>query len=174
MNANVIFTKQTKDALANLSDLSVRERGRLRFTRLKELDASGVLSKAKNRADVARLVGYTEEQARKGYTWVSSLIARGHLVETIQEWTPNGRRLAEYHVSGTPDYSYSHGEHRRRKDKAKKGAGIAMKNITDDTLRSTTPVKVELSKDGLLVRVEGLDAQQAQELVVGIAKVVGD
>ena len=54
------FAKKTQESMGK--DLSVRKKGKILFTRLKELDESGVLSKAQTRADVARLAGYPEER----------------------------------------------------------------------------------------------------------------
>ena len=76
------FTKKTLDKMKK--DMSVREKGKVLFARLQELEADGTLSKAKTRADVARLVGYPEERAKAGYAWVSNLIRRGHVSEIAQ------------------------------------------------------------------------------------------
>lgn len=89
MDARVIFSKETKRKMQK--DMTVREKGGVLFDRLEELDKDGTLSKAKSRADVATMVGYSNERAKAGYAWVSNLIRRGHLTETILSWSPSGR-----------------------------------------------------------------------------------
>lgn len=48
--SRIIFRKETKEQMKK--DMSVREKGKVLFARLQELEADGTLSKAKSRADV--------------------------------------------------------------------------------------------------------------------------
>lgn len=181
------FTRKTQDEMNK--GMPVREKGKVLFARLKELEADGTLSKAKTRADVARLVGYSEERAKAGYSWVSNLISRGHISETIQEWTPSGKMIAEYHTTGTmPDYNY--GEASRRKAKKKVGqelrrwqdkveAGyIPQAPILDydttpqviERARVGNPVKIEITRGDMTIKVEMEDHEQASKLITTIMK----
>ena len=100
------------------TDQNVRELGRIKFDRLKELDKTGELLKATCRADVATLVGYNEDESKKGYSWVSNMILRGHLNERMLGITPSGKTSYEYSLTGTqPLYKYE--EHRNRKTEKK-------------------------------------------------------
>lgn len=183
------FTKKTQDKMKK--DMSVREKGKVLFARLQELDEDGTLSKAKTRADVARLVGYSEERAKAGYAWVSNLIKRGHLSETIQEWTPSGRMVAEYHTTGSvPDYGYE--EVNRRKAKKKVGQELRRwqdkvaagqipqspvfqvykeTQIPVDTPPSIVmPIKIEITRGDMTIRVELAEVEQATNLITTIMK----
>lgn len=173
------FTKKTQEAMNK--DMTVREKGKILFARLEELDNDGTLSKAKTRADVARLVGYPEERAKAGYAWVSNLIRRGHLSETIQEWTPSGKMVAEYHITGSvPDYGYE--EVNRRKNKKKRGQQIAKAEIpsvySDSQIepqiieRATInkPIKIEITRGDTTIKVEIDDYEQASKLITTIMK----
>ena len=181
------FTKKTQEDMKK--DMSVREKGKVLFARLQELDEDGTLSKAKTRADVARLVGYSEERAKAGYAWVSNLIRRGHVSETIREWTPSGNMIAEYHTTGSaPDYGYE--EVNRRKAKKKVGQELRRwqdkvaagyipqapepqvcdkKQVASDT-KIAAPIKIEITRGDMTIRVEMEDYEQASKLITTIMK----
>lgn len=178
--SKVTISKDTKKK----NEISVREKGKILFARLQELDADGTLSKAKTRADVARLVGYSEERAKAGYAWVSNLIRRGHVSETIQEWTPSGKMIAEYHTTGSaPDYGYE--EVNRRKAKKEKIASEwttqQNKEASEQTKRWTKPpiieqvtisepIKIEITRGNMSIKVEIDDYEQASKLITTIMK----
>ena len=176
------FTEKTQDKMKK--DMSVREKGKVLFARLQELEADGTLSKAKTRADVARLVGYTEERAKAGYSWVSNLISRGHIRETILEWTPSGKMVAEYHTTGSmPDYGYEEVNRRRAKKKVgqelrrwqdKVEAGYIPqvydeKQVASDT-KIATPIKIEITRGDMTIKVEMDSHEQASKLITTIMK----
>lgn len=161
------FTKKTQEDMKN--NMSVREKGKVLFARLQELDSDGTLSKAKTRADVARLVGYTEERAKAGYAWVSNLIRRGHIRETILEWTPSGKMVAEYHTTGSaPDYGYE--EVNRRKAKKQVIAKVAEEAIEREKVIANTPIKMEITKGDMIIKVEFAEVEQATNLITTIMK----
>lgn len=164
------FTKKTQDKMKK--DMSVREKGKVLFARLKELDADGTLSKAKTRADVARLVGYSEERAKAGYAWVSNLIRRGHLSETLQEWTPSGKMIAEYHVTGSmPDYGY---EEVNRRKAMKEKVAEEWKKWQDKmpvlSEEKPTNIKIEITRGDMTIKVEMDSHEEASKLITTIMK----
>ena len=184
------FSKKTQEAMNK--NMGVMKKGKVLFARLQELDSDGTLSKAKTRADVARLVGYSEERANAGYAWVSSLIKRGYVSETVQGWTPNGKMIAEYHMTGSkPDYGYERVKRRRAKDKAgqelrrwqdKVAAGYIPqspeipetqvfdeKQVADDT-KITTPIKIEITRGDMTITVEFAEVEHATNLIATILK----
>lgn len=161
------FTKKTQDKMNK--NMSVREKGKILFARLQELEADGTLSKAKSRADVARLVGYPEERAKAGYSWISNLISRGHVSETIQEWTPSGKMIAEYHTTGSmPAYGYE--EVGRRKAKKQAIAKVAEETIKREKVIANTPIKMEITKGDMTIKVEFAEVEQATNLITTIMK----
>lgn len=161
------FTKETQEDMKK--DMSARKKGKALFARLQELENDGTLSKAKTRADVARLVGYSEERAQAGYVWVSNLIRRGHLSETIQEWTSSGKMVAEYHLSSTkPDYDYE--EAKRRKEKNKTIAKAAEEAIEQEKVISSTPIKLKIAKGDMVIKIEVAAVEQATNLITTIMK----
>lgn len=161
------FTKKTKEQMKK--DMSVREKGKVLFARLQELEADGTLSKAKSRADVARLVGYPEERAKAGYSWVSNLISRGHIRETILEWTPSGKMVAEYHTTGSmPNYTYE--EVGKRKAKKQAIAKVAEETIEREKVIANTPIKMEIAKGDMTIKVEFTEVEQVTNLITTIMK----
>ena len=161
------FTKKTQDKMKK--NMSVREKGKILFARLQELENDGTLSKAKSRADVARLVGYPEERAKAGYAWISNLIRRGHVRETILEWTPSGKMVAEYHTTGSmPDYGYE--EVNRRKRKKQAIAKVAEETIEREKVIANTPIKIEITRGDVTIKVEFTEAEQATNLITAIMK----
>lgn len=185
--SKIFFSKETQEKMEK--DMSIREKGKVLFARLQELDADGTLSKAKSRADVARLVGYTEERAKAGYAWVSNLIRRGHVSETIQEWTPSGKMVAEYPTTGSvPDYGYEEVNRRKAKKKVwqeprrwqdKVATGYVPqapepqvydeKQVATDT-KTITPIKIEITRGDMTIRVEIDSHEEASKLITTIMK----
>mgnify|MGYP007022363187 CR=1 FL=1 len=163
------FTKKTQDKMKK--GMSVREKGKILFARLQELEEDGTLSKAKSRADVARLVGYPEERAKAGYAWVSNLIRRGHVSETIQEWTPSGKMVAEYHITGSaPDYGYE--EAKRRKAKKEKIASewVKLMPMREVEEKKPTNIKIEITRGDMSIKVEMDNHEEASKLITTIMK----
>lgn len=173
--SRIIFKKEIQEAMEK--GLSVRQRGKLLFSRLQELDNNGMLSKAKNRADVATMVGYTTEQAKAGYGWVSNLIHRGNLNEIVQEWTPSGKMVAEYHVAKSPDYDYQ--ETKRRRDSKKKHAEQVARELANwqkqapilaEEKAATNPIKIEITRGDMTIKVEMDSHEEASKLITTIMK----
>lgn len=181
MDARITFSKETRAKMDR--GMTVREKGRVMFDRLKELDQDGTLSKAKSRADVARLVGYSNQRAKAGYAWVSNLLRRGHLTETILEWSPSGRAECEYHITDTkPDYGYEEVNRRREK----KGVGQELRRWQDKVAagyipqapespiieRATinNPIKVEITRGDTTIKVEMGDYEKVSEIVKEVLK----
>lgn len=173
------FRKETKEAMER--PISVREKGKVLFARLEELDRDGMLSKAKSRADVAALVGYQKERAKAGYAWVSNLIRRGHMTETIRGYSPSGVADCEYHLSNTrPDYGYEGQErHRARKKAVAKVAEEAVRQglveqmpVLDNLVAQTKVVatKVEIAKGDITIRLELYDADKLASLIKQLLK----
>ncbi len=174
------FTKKTQDQMKK--DMSVREKGKVLFARLQELEEDGTLSKAKTRADVARLVGYSEERAKAGYAWISNLIRRGHVRETILEWTPSGKMVAEYHTTGSmPDYGYEEvGRRKAMKEKMSSSEWKKWQNheieapIHKDTTieapNKNASIKMEIAKGDITIKVELAEVEQATNLITTIMK----
>ena len=131
----------TKDTMKRAGKMTPRERGKLLFARLEEAERDGRLGKAKDRRDVAEIAGY-ERDAVAGYNWVSSLISRGNMSETLRGWGKNGVREAEYHLAKRPDYEY-----RKSKKKAPTVLVNPIPMPTTITPVVNTPVETPAKKE---------------------------
>lgn len=170
-------------------DQNVRELGRIKFDRLKELGETGELLKATCRIDVAALVGYNEDESKKGYSWVSNMIARGHLNERVLGITPSGKALYEYSLTGTqPLYGYEERRNKKTEKKARQElrrwqdkveAGYIPqspepqvydeKQIASDT-KNIMPIKIEITRGDISIKVETDGYEQAIKLITTILK----
>lgn len=185
--SKITLTEETKNKMKK--GMSIREKGRVLFARLQELDANGTLSKAQTRADVARLVGYSEERATAGYAWVSSLIRRGYISETLRKLTPNGKMIAEYHTTGSvPDYDYEQVNRRKTEKKVvqelrrwqdKLAAGqipqVPDPQVFDEKqvaseITTTNPIKIEITRGDTNIKVEMDNYEQAGKLITTVLK----
>ena len=134
--SRIIFRKETKEKMEQ--GLRGKALGRVRLEKLKELSDNGKLSGAKNRLDVAHLLGYTEENASNrgaGYGWVSNMVSKGYLVEAVNGFDRDGSPNYLYYLSSKVA---SYGGRSKRADRKKKA----------ETSRYTfnQPIKVEQPK----------------------------
>lgn len=99
------------------NNLAPRERGRLRYQRLIELENSGKISLLTTRKELAQAVGYSPDNAT-GVSWVNTMINRGYLSETLRGFE-NGEFRKEFHTTGkVPDYDNEAAKKpRKRKNK---------------------------------------------------------
>ena len=151
--------------------LNKRQRGRLRFERLKEASENGELQKAKTRADVARLVGFTSAQYKTGYSWVMNMITRKHLIERISGIGKNGRAEYEYHIGTDPDYNLVGANKGREKAKqrikdAMSGRCFARTDEAPALLNNT--MRVIIKHRDTTIELEQVECSTAINLVVEV------
>lgn len=95
MKAKVILT----DNFRRLAEegLNRTERGRLAYTRFRELAETGRLSKATSRQELTNLLGFTDELSVSAKNWAYNYIHNGYVQETLLGIS-NGRALYNYTV----------------------------------------------------------------------------
>ena len=87
MEARVILSKETKEKMGK--PLSAWQKGELRWRKLEEAEKEGKLILCSNRHEVAAIGGFPSYgqsnpvQRHRGYAWVSGLIRRGMIEETL-------------------------------------------------------------------------------------------
>ena len=112
--SRILFTKETREKMEK--GLNSRQKGKLRWEKLKEAEANGRLGMAKSRYDLGRLVGYSEADRKKGYQWACNMIQRGHIKEHIYEFDSYGRAVYEYHLGTEPDFDASGVKNAKRRN----------------------------------------------------------
>lgn len=164
--SRLTFTKETKDKISK--GLNRRQQGKLRFEKLKEAEENGLLQKAKTRIEVAQLAGFTREQYKTGYSWVSNMLIRKHLIERISGIGMNGRAEYEYHLGSDPDYS----NHKAAKARAKidKQPEIIVDNIETKSQVIASVAKLEIIRGDLSIKIEFANDTNVIELVKQLLK----
>ena len=107
--SRILFTKETKEKLNK--PLTVTEKGKLRWQKVKDAEASGKISNIHNRYELGYLAGY--DKPNTGYSWASNMIQRGHISETFLGIDASHRATYEYHVIGEPDFDRKHARNGR-------------------------------------------------------------
>ena len=149
-------------------ELSVRERGRIMFNKLRELEETGDLAKANCRADVATLVGYSEDEAKAGYSWVSNMIARNHLAEKTLGLSPSGKIMYSYSLTGSePLYNYE--EARDYKTKKLENQRIWAEE-NKPVVEKKNLIEIKISKGDINFELELSSIEQVGELIKTIMK----
>ena len=149
---------------------NVIERGKVLFDKLKELEKEGTLEKARSRADVATLVGYASDQAKSGsgYSWVSNLIHRGHLVETIIGKTSSGYARYCYKLGETePRYGHDGPRHKKA---IKKNIENSMPILDNKQMFNLDTIKIKVTRGDTSIDIEMVDSDKAISLITTILK----
>lgn len=176
--SRLTFRKETKEAIEK--ELTPKEKGELRWERLKELEKDGRLSLVKTRKELAAAAGYDEDELHQGVSWVFRLINNGHITETLLGFNNKTKTPEyEYHLTNKePLYRIGRpkqhpkeevkGEWKWRRWQDKVATGQipqAPSIIIDDTA-----IKVELTKGDILIKIELKDYKQASNLIKEILK----
>ena len=156
------FTRETKEKMEK--GLNRRQAGRLRFERLKEAENEGLLGKVETRIGVARLVGFTDAQYKTGYSWVSNLVTRKHLSETIRGFDEHGRARYEYHIIGDPTYTVV----RKKSNKNSKTVKPQNVAISVKTEERQTVCKLEITKGETTIKVELPTTQDVISVITNV------
>lgn len=164
--SRLTFTKETKDKISK--GLNRRQQGKLRFEKLKEAEENGLLQKAKTRIEVAQLAGFTKEQYKTGYSWVSNMLVRKHLIERISGIGMNGRAEYEYHLGSEPDYSnYSAAKARA---KINKQPEVVVDEVETKPQVIASVAKLEIVRGDLSIKIEFANDTNVIELVKQLLK----
>lgn len=168
--SRLTFTKETKDKISK--GLNRRQQGKLRFEKLKEAEENGLLQKAKTRIEVAQLAGFTREQYKTGYSWVSNMLIRKHLIERISGIGMNGRAEYEYHLGSDPDYEMKGVIASRKKNNKEAEEVIVMNTRIPEPKPQVlaSAIKMEITKGNLSIKVDITDSNIALDLIKQLLK----
>ena len=132
MDARVIFSKEFLDKTKS-KDLTPRQKGKIWFDRLTELDNSGEINKCTNRTELGRAVGIEDDT--KAYRWVANLVNRKHVSETLVS-TEGGKKKYEYRIAHK---RYTYGKRNR-----------GNKNVVEERTEQLQRIHDEAVKWGLV------------------------
>ena len=128
MDARVIFSKEFLDKTKG-NELTLRQKGKIWFDRLTELDNSGEINKYTNRTELGRAVGIDDDT--RAYRWVANLVNRKHVSETLVA-TENGKKKFEYHIAHK---RYGYGKRNRSKKNRVEERAEQLQRIHDEAVK---------------------------------------
>lgn len=95
MNGRVIFSKDFLNKTQQ--PLTHKQLGELRVQKIIEAEKDGRLAKARNRTEVAELIGISKDRVAVANSWVYRQISLGYMTETLLQFDKNHRPEYEYH-----------------------------------------------------------------------------
>lgn len=93
-----------EEATISTKRLSRRQKGKLRWEKLMENVVDGKLVSCTSRNDIIKLVGYSRKEHHSGYSWVTNMITRNHLIEKRVGTDKRGMAIYEYKIGSQPNY----------------------------------------------------------------------
>ena len=168
--SRLTFTKETKEKMNK--PLSHFEKGKLRWERLRELEEDGSLKKARNRKELSSMLGLGYGYGA-GYGWITNMIKRGHIKETMLKVDGYNQPECEYSIIGQPDYQpYGNAAKRAKRKSTKvkpvKATKPTVKQSSPET-QTTTP-KVAIRYKDLTIELEQVDYTFLENLIKSIVK----
>lgn len=170
--SRLTFTKETKEKMSK--GLNKRQKGELRWKKLKEADTNGELAFVKNRYEVARLCGFTESQKKTGHSWVTRKILNHQLQETLGGIGKDGRMEYEYHIIADPDYEFRGVKEQRQREKE---LGTRLNKPLEPVVQiskvpnnNPTVYRVEIVRGDTTIKVELANYAEVSEFVKTILK----
>lgn len=164
--SRLTFTKETKEKMNK--PISHFEKGRLRWERLEELERTGKLNSARNRKDISSMLGLGDGYGA-GYSWVSNMINRKHLSETLVGFNRSNQPEYEYHITNQPDYNFGGNTSKATKTR-KKTSPVTKINIKS---QSTEPEKntarVVIRYKELTIELEEFDVKIIENIIEKLA-----
>ena len=149
MNGTVIFSKDfLKKTKTNITPT---QKGNLRTEKIAEAERSGRLSLAKNRTEVAEIVGIPENQPSVANAWVYRQIKIGKLSETLVKFDENNKPEYEYHY-----YENKVAKPYRTKKKIKT-------TITPEVIKKVKPTETKKTEEPVKEKKEVVPVAKKQE-----------
>lgn len=141
------------------------KRGELRWKRIKEYEDNGTLSKARNRMDIVEMLG-AERKYNAVYTWVSNMITRGFMKETMTGVGINGKMEYEYHTVKTPTFNPAKNAHKGRKVMEKSTPKAVAIPVID---KEPKQAKVVIRYKELSIELDGVNETIIENIVDRLA-----
>lgn len=163
--SRLTFTKETKEKMER--PLNHFQRGELRWKRIKEYEDNGTLSKARNRMDLVEMLG-AERKYNAVYSWISNMVTRGFIKETMTGVDANGKMEYEYHTVRTPNFSPASNAHKGCKVTEKPTPKAVAIPVID---KEPKQAKVVIKYNDLTIELENIDRETIEGIVEKLALV---
>ena len=150
------------------------KKGKLRWNKLKELEADGKLMSARNRQDIIGMMGLSKGYGAP-YTWVSNMISKGYIKEVLTGFDKTQRPEYEYHLVGQPNYSYKDRAEKTKATKEKKKA-MESKPVTTPltmgkvyTVPTNDGTKMVIKYKDLVIELENVSTDMVERIIATLA-----
>lgn len=176
MSVGFKLSKETQDKMSK--GLSSRERGRLMWERLEEIYNNGQLQYLKNRNEVAAAVGFTKDQKKRGYGWVTNMINRKHLDEVSMGINANGKMEYQYFLcSNRPNYKRGRSSNARKvkseelRERMAEAQPLTIVPAESDVKTTTNDnIRLTIERGDVKITIENFDTDFATKLVLNMLK----
>lgn len=157
---------KVKVRMAKKGKMSSREKGKIQYDKLCELYEQGALKRVPSRLKLGRLAGY-EGPNHKCVGWVNNMLVRGYIDEKLIS-LPNGTITREYSITDKkPEYNLAKARIEKRRKPQPIEETVELPNAVETT---GTPIKIEVSKGDMVVKMELFNDKEAVELVKQLLK----
>lgn len=164
--SRLIFSKETKDKME--TPINHFKRGELRWRRIKEYEDGGNLSKARSRMDIVEMLG-SERKYNAVYNWVSNMITRGFIKETILGLGSDGKMEYEYHTIKSPNFSPAKNANKGRKVSSKPNKIVPEVVALPVVKEEPKKAKVAIRYRELTIELENVDETIIERIVDKLA-----
>ena len=108
----------------------------------------------------------TDERYKTGYSWVSNLVTRGHLSETIRGFDEHNKATYEYHIIDNPTYTIRRGKTKRNNQVKVSKPERIMTSVTEVNDQRT--YKLEITEGDMSIKVELPTAQDVITVITNV------
>lgn len=164
--SRLTFTKETKDKME--TPINHFKRGELRWKRIEEKETDGTLSKARNRLDIVEMLG-SERKYGAVYNWVSNMITRGFIKETLFGLGSDGKMEYEYHTIKSPNFSPAKNANKGRKVSSKPNKMVSEVVAIPVVKEEPKKAKIVIRYKELTIELENVDETIVERIVDKLA-----
>ena len=164
--SRLIFSKETKDKME--TPINHFKKGELRWKRIEEKEADGTLSNARNRMDLVEMLG-SERKYGAMYNWVSNMITRGFIKETMLGFGSDVKMEYEYHTIKSPNFSPAKNANKGRKVSSKPNKMVPEVVALPVVKEEPKKAKVVIRYKELTIELENVDETIIERIVDKLA-----
>ena len=166
--SRLTISKETQNKIDK--PISHFKKGQLRWKKLEELEKGGQLKQAKNRLDIVEMLGYSRGY-NACYTWVSHLITRGNIQETLYGLNKDGRMEYEYSIIKSPLFDPADRAKPNKVSKVKTVSVVEKPKpiVTNKITVIDNKAKVIIRYNELTIELEDIDQTTIENLVERLA-----
>ena len=142
--------------------LSKRAKGQIKWGNIVDASEDGRLDKCRTRRDLAKLAGYQDNEMHSGYSWVTNMLGRGHIVETKIGGDERGVALYSFKIGTPPNYSNTTPNRKQPASQIIERASVP----TSTTAPTSATAQIIITYGELKVELNNFDAETLKDILV--------